>query len=342
MGEQFKWNPSAERMGDMMRQAVYMEDHVTFQHLLKQRANLEAVDESGATALHIAATHGKTSALAWLLECGADLRVADDQGYDALAWACCKGHQSTVVTLLQSRASPEGNGFSPSGKTPLALTAERGHLDCMKELLRARAPLEQTNKDGVTALMSAAHTAETEVVASLLSMQAIVNVADQDGWTALSYAMNAPLPPGAGEQLEKKVHIDGVFSKVSMAELLLLHGAKVNTQSVDGLSPLVVACAQDRPLAVRKLLEHRAQVNLASARGQTALLMAAANNLPEICRTLIVAKADVNHQNEKKVCPLQLADKFAANGDREVVNLLTKAGATAPKGKKGKKKGKKK
>jgi ankyrin repeat protein len=340
MGEQFKWNPSAERMGDMMRQAVYMEDHVTFQHLLKQRANLEAVDESGATPLHIAATHGKTSALAWLLECGADLRVADDQGYDALAWACCKGHQSTVVTLLQSRAAPEGNESS-NGKTPLALTAERGHLDCLKELLRARAPLEQTNKEGVTALMSAAHTAETEVVASLLSMQAIVNVADQDGWTALAYAMNAPLATGTGEQMEKKVHIDGVFSKVSMAELLLLHGAKVNVQSADGLSPLVVACAQDRPLAVRKLLEHRAQVNLASARGQTALLMAAANNLPEICRALIVAKADVNHQNEKKVCSLQLADNFP-NGDREVFNLLTKAGATAPKGKKGKKKGKKK
>ncbi|CAK0792630.1 unnamed protein product [Prorocentrum cordatum] len=203
MGEQFKWNPSAERMGDMMQKAVYMEDHVTFQHLLNacHRANLEAVDESGATALHIAATHGKTSALAWLLECGADLRVADDQGYDALAWACCKGHQSTVVTLLQSRASPEAG----------APGLHEG------ELLRARAPLEQTNKDGVTALMSAAHTAETEVVASLLSMQALRSRGRLD--RALLRHERAASPGGGRAAGEKGPHrrrlLEGIDGRAS-------------------------------------------------------------------------------------------------------------------------------
>jgi len=340
MGEQFKWNPTTERMGDMLRQAVYMEDQVTFDHLLKQRASLEAKDESGATPLHIAATHGKMSALGWLLRCRADLVSADDKGYDALSWACLKGHQSAVGLLLQNRADPEGNETG-NAKTPLVLTAERGHLDCLQELLRGRAHLERTSKDGSTPLMCAAHQAETEVVAFLLGKQATVNVADQEGWTALLYAMNASLPPGGGEQAEKKVIIDGVFSRVSMAELLLLHGANANVQTADGLTPLIVACAQDRQLAIKKLLEFRAQVNMTSARGQSPLLMAAANNLPEVCRALIGAKADVNHVNEKKISPLQVAEKFNTSGDTEVYNLLTQAGAVAPKGKKGKK-GKKK
>lgn len=60
MGEHFKLNPSAEKVGQMMRQAVYMEDQVTLEHLMKQRADLEAKEEStGATPLHIAAIQCK-------------------------------------------------------------------------------------------------------------------------------------------------------------------------------------------------------------------------------------------------------------------------------------------
>lgn len=340
MGEQFKWNPSQDDMGKMLRQAVYMEDHVTLEHLLKQRANLENKDETGASVLHIAATHSKMSALSWLLKCRVDLAAVDRQGYDALSSACVKGHRSAIATLLENKAEIEGTVAS-TGKTPLSLTAERGHLDCLQELLTRGAKLGQTNRDGSTVLMTAAHQSETEIVAFLLSKQATVNVADQEGWTALTYATNAPLPPAGGEQAEQRVHIDGVFQRVSTVELLLLHGANTNAQTSDGLSPLIVACAQDRPGAIKKLIEFKAQVNLASTRGQSALLMAAAHNLPDACRALILAKADVNHTNEKKISALELAERHAQKGDREVVRLLTDAGATAPKGKKGKK-GKKK
>mmetsp|Transcript_4467 Transcript_4467/g.10474 ORF Transcript_4467/g.10474 Transcript_4467/m.10474 type:complete len:341 (-) Transcript_4467:39-1061(-) len=340
MGEQFKWKPSGERMGQMMRQAVYVEDMVTLQHLVKQRADLEARDETGATALHIAATQCKIATLSWLIAQKADIRATDGEGFSALIWACLKGHREVVTKLIAGQADVEEVATS-NGKTPLTLSAERGHFACVEELLTRKAHLEQPNSDGSTPLMCAAHHNEAEIVAHLLAKNSPVGSQDAEGWSALMYAVNAPLPPqgSGGELTEKKVAIDGVLGKRTTTELLLLHKSDVNLQSKDGLSALIVAATRDRPQAVRQLLECGAQVNMTSLRGQTPLLMAAAHDLPEVVRALIIAQADVNAINAKNDSPLSLSEK---NGFKEVIDLLKKAGAVAPKtGKKGKGKKKK-
>uniref|UniRef100_A0A6U9IY81 Uncharacterized protein n=1 Tax=Zooxanthella nutricula TaxID=1333877 RepID=A0A6U9IY81_9DINO len=339
MGEQFKWNPSAERVGQMLRQAVYMEDVVTLEHLLKQRADLEARDESGATPLHIAATQCKPGMVGWLLKQRSDLQARDGEGFSALTWACVKGH-GPIIAMLLGAAADINEVTDSSGKTPLAISAERGNFDSVLELLSRRASVECANRDGSTALMCAAHQSETQVVAYLLERQSLVNAVDAGGWTALMYAVNAPVPPAAagGEAAEKKVGIDGVMGKRSTTELMLLHGADLNAQTADGLTPLIIAAGRDRPLSVKRLLEGRAQVNMATAKGQSALLMAAAHDFPQVCKALILAQAEVNHANERKDTPLSLAEKY---GHKEVLELLRKAGAAEPKGKKAKgKKGK--
>jgi len=317
MGEQFKWNPSNERVGQMLRQAVYMEDQVTLEHLVKQKADLEAKDETGATPLQIAASQSHPSTISWLVAHRADITKVDSEGFSALTWACVKGHCASVSQLLTCRGDAEAICES-NGKTPLSLCAERGHKECIAELLDRQAGLQRPNRDGTLPLMCAAHHNETEVIAYLLSRSCPVNQTDDDGWNALMYAVNAPVPASGvgGELAEKKVHLDGSMGKKHATELLLLHKADANAQSVDGLSPLLICAGHDRPLAARRLLENRAEVNLNTQRGQSPLLMAAAHNLPNVVRALIMAQA-------------------------EVADLLKKAGATAKakgKSKKGKKK----
>jgi len=186
--------------------------------------------------------------------------------------------------------------------------------------------------------MCAAHHTEAEVVAHLLARSSLVGQVDSEGWTALMYAVNAPLQATtSGVEQERKVNIDGCVGKKSTLELLLLHGSDVNTQSADGLTALLIAACRDRPQVVRQLLDARAQVNASSIRGQTPLLMAAAHDLPEVVRALIVANADVNAVNAKNESALSLSER---HGYKEVVDLLKKAGAVAPKS--GKKKPKKK
>merc|ERR1712039_505401 len=122
-------------------------------------------------------------------------------------------------------------------------------------------------------------------------------------------------------------------------------GADVHATTTDGLTPLIVASARDRPASVKRILESRAIVNVSSLRGQSALLMAAAHDLPDVVRPLIMWEANVNHANAKSECALELAEKNLTNGSnyaKEIKDLLTKAGAVMPKGGKKKKKGKKK
>jgi len=324
-------------MGQMMRQAVYMEDQVTLEHLAKQKANLESRDETGATPLHIAATQNRPTIIAWLLGRRADILSTDKEGFSALAWACVRGHASSVKELLIGRADTEAV-MTTREKTALALSAERGHLNCIQELLAGKASLEQTNADGSTLLMCAAHTGEADVVSSLLHRKMNPNQVDFEGWTALMHSVTAAVVAAGGEFGEKRVNLEGAIGKKSCMELLLLHKAEVNCQAQDGLSPLIIAAGRDRSVAVKRLLEFRAQVNMATSKGQTALLMAAAHDLPDIVRMLILAAADVNHVNGKNCSALSLAEKYDC---KEVVALLKRAGAVDPKGKK-KKKGKKK
>ncbi|CAE8622026.1 unnamed protein product, partial [Polarella glacialis] len=100
MGEQFKWNPSADRMGHMILQAVFMEDQVTLEHLVKQKANLEARDDTGATPLMIAATRNKPNTVSWLLSHRATCSGKDSEGFSALTWACIKGNLEVAQILI--------------------------------------------------------------------------------------------------------------------------------------------------------------------------------------------------------------------------------------------------
>lgn len=323
----------------MLRQAVYMEDRVTLEHLVKKKANLEAKDEAGSTPLHIAATRCKPQTISWLITQRADITARDGEGFSALSWACMKGHHE-VLKLLIGGGADINERTETSGKSALVLTAERGHFDCMLELLVCRASIEERSVNGSTALMCAAHQGETEIVSYLLEKQSLVNMVDEGGWNALMYTVNAQAPNVSlgGEEAEKRVNIDGILGKRTTVDLMLLHGVDVNAQTSDGLSALMIAAGRDRPQAVKKLLEASAEVDMKTTHGQSALLMAASHDLPQIVRILIIAKADVNYINEKKESALSIAEKFQY---KDVFDVLKSAGATSGPGKKGKK-GKKK
>ncbi|CAJ1415126.1 unnamed protein product, partial [Effrenium voratum] len=296
MGEQFRWSPNEEEMGQMLLQAVFMEDQVTLEHLIKQKANLESKDETGATPLHIAVTRNMPQTVSWLLRHRANCAAKDGDGYHALTWACIKGHLQVVKILLEANASIE-EAASSNGKTPLSLAAERGHMEVVELLLAKQARVDQTNADGSTPLHAAAHQCEVEIVAFLLARKSMVNAADGEGWTPLMYATNSPAAVSDGprpELGERKVQVDGVIGRKSTLELLLLHKADVNAQSIDGLSPLIIVSAHDRPHAAKQLLEAKAQVNMTGAKGQTAMLMAASNDFPTVAKTLVLGNADVS------------------------------------------------
>jgi len=89
--------------------------------LIDARANLDAIDEFGKTALHYAAMEGQEAACKRLLEAGARWTAENDKGSSPLHLAaevsCC----SIVKTLIDAKA--EVNARDGDGDTPLHLAA---------------------------------------------------------------------------------------------------------------------------------------------------------------------------------------------------------------------------
>ena len=90
-----------------------------------------------------------------------------------------------------NKRKKDPNDGGPNEKTKgtsLILAAKRGYYDTVKELLGNGANVNQTNKDGWTALHGAAFNGHTDIVRLLLKWGANVNQADDSGMTVLSMA----------------------------------------------------------------------------------------------------------------------------------------------------------
>ena len=127
----------------------------------------------------------------------------------------------------------------------------------------------------------------------------------------------------------------------NFAELLIKHGADVNTVSCTGEAPLNLAVQTQNVDLVRALLSAGARVNFVTATGTTALQLAAYWGTPEIVEALVSAEADVDCPNEKRckgvgrraekeqdygffIPPLQRATE---RDNVEMVQILLEAGA---------------
>ena len=90
--------------------------------LLKDGENPNQCDETGETALMLAARKGWVEALQLLIEAGADLDAQNEAGQTALFLAVMKEHPEAVRVLIEAGA--DINAMTPNGKTPLDMATE--------------------------------------------------------------------------------------------------------------------------------------------------------------------------------------------------------------------------
>lgn len=97
-----------------------------------------STDPDGATILHIAAIHGHTKLVEYLLRCGADAAFPDLSGLTALHHAAREGQEGTV-TFLVSKNPALASVHDHSGCRPIDLARRNEHLEVCT-FLESKAP----------------------------------------------------------------------------------------------------------------------------------------------------------------------------------------------------------
>ena len=139
--------------------------------LLAQKADVNAPQVDGTTAIHWAVFNNDTATFDQLIAAGAKVKVANREGVTPLAMASLYGNTSMVTKLLKAGADAKERGLS--GETMLMLAARNGNPDTIKALIAAGAEVNaKESLRGTTALMWAAEQSHPAAVKALLDAKA--------------------------------------------------------------------------------------------------------------------------------------------------------------------------
>ncbi|KAJ5614506.1 hypothetical protein N7528_008160 [Penicillium herquei] len=129
----------------------------------RPKAEINAVELRGKTALHVATAHDRADIVQLLLQHEAAVNACSDGGWTPLHNACDKGCEAIVRILL--RAGAHINSQLLNGVTPLHLAAQGGHREVVECLLE-RADLKRRVRDnfGSTPFLRAAQFKRRDIV----------------------------------------------------------------------------------------------------------------------------------------------------------------------------------
>jgi uncharacterized protein len=172
--------PLADAMEKMDRAAV--------RTLLQRRADVNAPQVDGMTALHWAAYQDDVESVELLVRAGANVKAANRYGITPLTLAITNGDSAMVEMLLKAGADP--NTTLPGGETALMTAARVGTLASVKALIARGAAVDSKDeKHGQTALMWAAAEGHAPVVEMLIELGADYKARLASGMTPLLFAI---------------------------------------------------------------------------------------------------------------------------------------------------------
>jgi len=281
--------------------------------LIEAGANVDAKDEDGWTSLMLAASNGKLGVVKLLLKSDADVNPEDKDGRTALMLAARYGKLDVVKLLLESDADNVMklmNAVDKDGQTSLMMAARYGNLDVVKLLLESDADVDPEDNDGRTALIWAVFNRRDNVVRAILEGRYHSHEIDH----FLTIKGRDKKWKAIQKNLNKYLFFIsryptlqlGAIDTPSFVELLLVAGADVNaTNKKDGETSLIRAAKYGNLDVVNLLLEFGADVNVADKDGLTALMFAIVQKRFAVVRVLLDDEyIDVNIKDNKNYTAL--------------------------------------
>lgn len=158
----------------------------------KDKARLNARDGYGRTPLMVAAYAKRIDAATALIVADADLDALDRDRYDVVTIASVANDVKMLKLVLASGAKA-GQTTSPYDGTALIAAAHLGHVEVVRTLIAAGAPLDHVNNLNWTALIESIVLGDggpnhVACLTALIEAGADVNIADGNGVTPLQLA----------------------------------------------------------------------------------------------------------------------------------------------------------
>ena len=242
------------------------------------------IDGEDETLLHVAGREANAALLRRLIGLGADVQALDDDGDSALP-----GTLNAAAWMDTDEA---------------ALV-----------LIEAGAPVNGTDRFGLTPLHHAAGCSGGEVVAALIERGA---------------ELEAVTDPELREGGHRPLHEACVYGNSEAVKPLLGAGAQIDAQAADGATALFTAIEFGHPATAKRLLEAGADVSLADARGRTPLHQAAWLGEVEVLADLFLAGGDPDLAEAEGWTPREILSAFEEPAFFAGHGELGEAGPAAP------------
>jgi ankyrin repeat protein len=154
--------------GSEVADAAQKGDLAAVKKLIQQKANVNAAQVDGATALHWAVYRNDAQIADLLIRAGADVKVVNSEGVTPLSMAALYGNAAMIDKLIKAGADARQRG--PNGESMVMLAARNGNPQALTVLIEAGADVNAREPvRGTTALMWAVEQKHPEAVKVLLA-----------------------------------------------------------------------------------------------------------------------------------------------------------------------------
>ena len=313
----------------LVADAAMNRDAAALRALLQKKADVNAAQVDGSTALHWAVYHDNLQAADLLIAAGANVKAVTREGVTPLSMATLYGSIPMVERLLKAGADAKERG--PNGETMLMFAARKGNPRLVELFLTAGVDVNAAeNLRKTTALMWAAEQQHPEAVRALLKAGA--NPAAKSGPAGLprNYMANRVNQKSVQEAQERRKRA-AAAGRTYEQQLQLEQGQNRLRPAFDqvqqpppdddsevvvaglvgsgggGLSALHLAAREGDIESARALLDGGADVNQVTEYAWTPLLTAINNRNYALASMLLDRGADPNIANKGGWTPLYIA-----------------------------------
>jgi ankyrin repeat protein len=248
-----------------------------------------------------------------------DIDTTDRFGWTPLHLATIYQHENLLRYITQDHAETMNTGDNEL-RTPLHLAVEYELADALQILIRARAKVNTTAKDGSAPLHVAVRQKQKKILEILLAYEADIEAIDMKGRTALYLSVEngeietieALINAGANPQTATKdgrtplhVALSRGQDGLEVAKILLQAGADANTRAVDGATVLHIAAQCGSLSEILNVLSRiELKLDAIDEYGQTALLIAIYEKEWEAAKLLLMRGAGVNEDKRSGYTPV--------------------------------------